>query len=136
MRQAAELSHQKSIWKWIVASRRNLFEIISYCLSEEWLWEAARGLTAKERRSATKVTAARYQKATKKLKRIILEEFAALTGYDRCYAAYPLRTHGKKAHDGGNTILVTDVGTKERKIKNLQQRLIHVAWDRHKRRLN
>ncbi len=38
------------------------------------------GLTAKERRSATKVTAARYQKATKKLKGIILEEFELSPG--------------------------------------------------------
>jgi hypothetical protein len=76
------------------------------------------GLTAKERRSATKVTAARYQKATKKLKGIILEEFAALTGYDRCYAAYLLRTHGKKMYVGGNTILVADVGTKATKPRN------------------
>ncbi len=76
------------------------------------------GLTAKERRSATKVTAARYQKATKKLKGIILEEFAALTGYDRCYAAYLLRTHGKKVYVGGNTILVADVGTKATTPRN------------------
>jgi hypothetical protein len=76
------------------------------------------GLTAKERRSATKVTAARYQKATKKLKGIILEEFAALTGYDRCYAAYLLRTHGKKMYVGGNTILVATVGTKATKPRN------------------
>jgi hypothetical protein len=37
------------------------------------------GLTSKEKRSATKVTAPGYQKATKKQKGIILEEFAALT---------------------------------------------------------
>ena len=76
------------------------------------------GLTAKDRRSATKVTAARYQKATKKLKGIILEEFAALTGYDRCYAAYLLRTHGKKVYASGNTVLVADVGTKATKPRN------------------
>ncbi len=76
------------------------------------------GLTAKERRSATKVTAARYQKATKKLKGIIIEEFVALTGYDRCYAAYLLRTHGKKMYVGGNTILFADVGTKATKPRN------------------
>lgn len=38
------------------------------------------GLTAKEKCSATKVTAPRYQKTTKKQKGIILEEFASLTG--------------------------------------------------------
>ena len=68
------------------------------------------GLTAKEKRSATKVTAPRYQKAKKKQKGLILEEFAALTGYDRCYAAYLLRTHGKRVHFGKNTVIVADAG--------------------------
>lgn len=73
------------------------------------------GLTSKERRSATKVTAQRYQKATKKQKGVILEEFAALTGYDRCYAAYLLRTHGKKVYVNRNTVVVGDVSKKIRK---------------------
>jgi len=73
------------------------------------------GLTSKERRSATKVTAQRYQKATKKQKGVILEEFAALTGYDRCYAAYLLRTHGKNIYVNKNTAIVGDVSKKARK---------------------
>jgi hypothetical protein len=73
------------------------------------------GLTSKERRSATKVTAHRYQKATKRQKGIILEEFAALTGYDRCYAAYLLRNHGKKIYVSKNTAVVGDVSKKIRK---------------------
>lgn len=73
------------------------------------------GLTAKEKRSATKITAPRYQKATKKHKGIILEEFIALTGYDRCYAAYLLRAHGKKVHVNRRTVLIGDVGKKIRK---------------------
>lgn len=68
------------------------------------------GLTAKEKRSATKVTAPRYQKAKKKQKGRILEEFSALTGYDRCYAAYLLRTHGKRVHFGKNAVIVADAG--------------------------
>jgi len=70
------------------------------------------GLTAREKRSATKVTAPRYQKAKKKQKGRILEEFAALTGYDRCYAAYLLRTHGKKVYVDKNTVIVAAVGKK------------------------
>ena len=70
------------------------------------------GLTAQEKRSATKVTAPRYQKAVKKQKGRILEEFIALTGYDRCYAAYLLRTQGKRTYVGRNTIVVADVGEK------------------------
>jgi hypothetical protein len=73
------------------------------------------GLTCKEKISATKVTAPRYQKATKKQKKTILEEFVALTGYDRCYAARLLRTHGKKVYFNGNTVIVGDVGKKVKK---------------------
>src|SRR5271169_644961 len=73
------------------------------------------GLTAKEKRSATKVTAPRYRRATKKQKGIILEEFVALTGYDRCYAAYLLRTQGKKVYVGGNTVMVATAGKKAAK---------------------
>jgi hypothetical protein len=70
------------------------------------------GLTAKEKRAATKVTASRYQKAAKNQKGIILEEFAALTGYNRCYAAYLLRIQGKKRYIDRNTVIVADVGKK------------------------
>ena len=70
------------------------------------------GLTAREKRSATKVTAPRYQKAKKKQKGQILEEFAALTGYDRCYAAYLLRTQGKKVYVSKNNVIVADAGKK------------------------
>ena len=70
------------------------------------------GLTAKEKRSATKVTAPRYHKAKKKLKGRILEEFAALIGYDRCYAAYLLRTQGKKVYVDKNTVIVADADKK------------------------
>ncbi len=73
------------------------------------------GLTAKERRSATKVTAVRYQKGTKKQKCIILEGFTALTGYARCYAAYLLRNHGKKKYIGEKLVIVGDVGKKTRR---------------------
>jgi hypothetical protein len=76
------------------------------------------GLTAKERRAATKVTAPRYQKATKKQKGIILEEFAALTGYDRCYAAYLLRIQGKKRYIDRNTVIVADVQKKRAKVRS------------------
>ena len=53
-------------------------------------------LTVSERHKATKITAARYQKAAKKKKGAILDEFIELTGYDRCYASYLLKNHGKK----------------------------------------
>ncbi len=70
------------------------------------------GLTAREKRAATKITAPRYQKARKSQKKTILEEFAALTGYNRCYAAYLLRMQGKKRQVGGKTAIVADVTRK------------------------
>ena len=56
-------------------------------------------LTVSERQKATKITAARYQKAGKKKKGAILDEFIELTGYDRCYASYLLKNHGRKVED-------------------------------------
>jgi len=49
-----------------------------------------------ERKRATAIVAARYQKARKKEKGVILDEFTKLTGYGRRYASYVLRCHGKK----------------------------------------
>lgn len=54
-------------------------------------------LTLKEKRSVTGVVAARYQKASKKEKRAMLDEFTLLTGYNRCYASHLLASHGKQA---------------------------------------
>jgi len=53
-------------------------------------------LTMTERKKATAVVAVCYQKARKKEKGVILDEFTQLTGYGRRYAAYVLRCHGKK----------------------------------------
>lgn len=53
-------------------------------------------LTLKEKRSVTGVVATRYQKASKKEKRAILDEFTLLTGYNRCYASHLLASHGKQ----------------------------------------
>lgn len=72
-------------------------------------------LTIKERQKATKITAARYQKASKKKKGTILKEFAALTGYDRCYAAYLLRGHGKKVRINRRTVAVGDIGKRRKR---------------------
>lgn len=66
------------------------------------------GLTTQEKRSAIRVTAPRYQKARKKQKGIILDEFIALTGYERDYAAAVLRSHGRKVRISGGRTLVGD----------------------------
>lgn len=53
-------------------------------------------LILKEIRSVTGIVAARYQKASKKEKRSMLDEFTQLTGYNRCYASNLLSSHGKQ----------------------------------------
>jgi hypothetical protein len=53
-------------------------------------------LTVRERKKAVAIVAPRYQKAQKKDKGVILNEFIELTGYGRRYASYVLRNHGKK----------------------------------------
>lgn len=73
------------------------------------------GLTANEKRSAIKVTAPRYQKARKKQRGVILDEFIALTGYERDYAAFVLRMHGKKVRISKSRLLVADSAKKCRK---------------------
>ena len=66
-------------------------------------------LTVGERHKATKITAARYQKAAKKKNGAILDEFIELTGYDRCYASYLLKNHGKKVWINDRTVVVGDI---------------------------
>lgn len=66
-------------------------------------------LTVSERHKATKITAARYQKAAKKKKGAILDEFIELTGYNRCYASYLLKNHGKKVWINDRTVVVGDI---------------------------
>jgi hypothetical protein len=65
-------------------------------------------LTMREKRSVTAIVASRYRKATKKEKYLILGEFTQLNGYNRCYAAFLLREHGKRLRVNTNTVLVGD----------------------------
>ena len=67
------------------------------------------GLTMKEKSSVVRVVASRYQKGGKKQKGRILKEFMELTGYNRCYAAYLLRSHGRKVWISKNTVIVGDI---------------------------
>jgi hypothetical protein len=66
-------------------------------------------LTVKERKKATAIVAPRYQKARKKEKRLILDEFTKLTGYGRRYASYVLRSHGRKVRINETTVLQSDI---------------------------
>jgi hypothetical protein len=77
-------------------------------------------LTVKEKQKATRITAARYQKASKKKKGAILDEFIELTGYDRCYASYLLKNHGRKIWIRNKLKAIGDV---RKKHKRQRQRI-------------
>jgi len=72
-------------------------------------------LTMRERKKTTAVVAPRYQKARKKEKGKILDEFVALTGYRRSYASYVLSIHGTRRRIDATRIAVADVRKRERR---------------------
>jgi len=74
------------------------------------------GLTMKEKSSVVRVVASRYQKGGKKQKGRILKEFMELTGYNRCYAAYLLRSHGRKVWISKNTVIVGDITKRAKRV--------------------
>lgn len=78
------------------------------------------GLTRLERRVLVKVFSGRYQKATKKERGVLLNEFVAATGYNRRYAAWLLRSHGKKVRWGRRLVVVGDAS---QKVKRCRARL-------------
>lgn len=79
-------------------------------------------LTMKERKSVTRAIASRYQKASKREKGRILDEFTQLTGYTRCYASYLLGNHGKRVRISSNVVLVGDV---RKRIKKRNRHTIY-----------
>ena len=72
-------------------------------------------LDMKARQSLVRVTAGRYQKASKKEKRKILDEFVQSTRYHRCYASLVLSRHGRPLRVDSKTRLVPDVNKRVRK---------------------
>jgi len=68
-----------------------------------------------ERQSLVRENASRYQKASKKQKRIILDEFVHSTGYHRTYASYLLSHHGKRVLVAPKTSIVGDIRKRVRK---------------------
>jgi hypothetical protein len=71
-------------------------------------------LTMKERKSVVRVTARRYRDASKKQKKQILCEFIETTGYNRCYASYLLRNHGRKVAIGEQSFRLDAVKPRRR----------------------
>jgi hypothetical protein len=74
-------------------------------------------LTMKQRQAVTKVTAKRYQQASKKEKKQILDEFCVTTGYDRCYARWVLRHQGQRVQVTPTLVLEGDVAERARRNK-------------------
>jgi len=74
-------------------------------------------LMMQERKKVTAIIAPRYQRAQKKQKGIILDEFITLTGYSRCYASYVLRAHGKKIRVTEDTVVEGDVRKRAQRTK-------------------
>jgi len=70
------------------------------------------GLSMKTRKELTASVAKRYRAAARKEKTIILNEFAAATGYNRAYAAMLLRGYGKKVLETGKGADVAYVASK------------------------
>lgn len=66
-------------------------------------------LTMNERKKTTAVVAGRYQKARKKDKGLILDEFVKLTGYTRRYASDVLISHGRQLRINERYVLQMDV---------------------------
>lgn len=66
-------------------------------------------LTMTERKKATAVVAGRYQRARKKEKGVILDEFTKLTGYGRRYASFVLRCHGRKVRINARYVIQGDI---------------------------
>jgi len=71
----------------------------------------------KERQSVTSVVAGRYRRAGKKGKGQILDEFTQLTGYNRSYASWVLRSVGKRIRINDKLVIVGDRRKKIRRNK-------------------
>lgn len=66
------------------------------------------GLTMNERKSLINVLAPQYQKAARKEKHLILDQFILVTRYNRSYASFLLSHHGKKSLISPNLSIVAD----------------------------
>lgn len=69
-------------------------------------------LTMKERRTVTKALCGQYRKAGKRERGRILAQFTEATGYNRHYAAWLLRHHGKRVEVKPCLVLEGDIRTR------------------------
>lgn len=64
----------------------------------------------KARQEVTAVTGGRYRGASKKEKRLLLDQFVSTTGYSRWYARFVLRHQGRRLQADKQTILLAVSG--------------------------
>lgn len=69
----------------------------------------------RERRVMVKAFAERYQAGGKAARGRVLDEFVGVTGYNRSYASWLLRWHGRRVRLGDRLIVVGDVTRKVRR---------------------
>ncbi len=72
-------------------------------------------LTMGDRKVLVKAFAARYRAARKKERGAILDEFVAVSGYNRVYASWLLRWHGKKVRVGHRLVVIGDATKRVRR---------------------
>lgn len=75
-------------------------------------------LAMSERRVLVKAFAARYRAETKKRRGAILDEFVVVSGYNRAYAGWLLRWHGKEVRVGQRLIVVGDATKRVRRRRS------------------
>jgi len=81
-------------------------------------------LMMREKKALVKVVTPRFQAAGIKEKEVILDEFVEATGYNRCYAAYLLRNHGKKVRVGKVTIIGDVTKRLKRESRKIYDQLV------------
>lgn len=71
--------------------------------------------TMKERKVVTKLVCEQYRKARKKEKTVILNVFVQETGYNRSYAGWLLRNHGRRVEVKPGIVLQGDARRRRRR---------------------
>ena len=71
-------------------------------------------LTMKERKTVTKALAKQYRKASKNDKGRILTQMVEATGYNRSYASWLLRNHGRQVEVRPGVVLEGSVRSRPR----------------------
>lgn len=78
-----------------------------------------------DRKAVTEATAGRYRRSGKKGKGRILDEFTALTGYERSYARFMLRCTGKKIY-AGSRVYVGRAGPRVARSREYDEKVLVV----------